>query len=791
MNRPLVWVALAFIAGLFVASTGFVSGLWWPLALCLAAAILPFWAHDEPRLRAFSVALMFLAVGMLVWNLRHAGPPGDSLSRTLAQDTPDSVLIAGYVRSVQPRHPETDFQRLIVDVDTAEWNGARHSVRGRLSIAWNRPGAAVWPGERIRARGEPRLGIAPVNFGVNGLEDTLRRRGVHSTLRANGPDAIEHIGDAPWWSVAYWAARLRQVQAEQLRAAMSPEALNFALAVWLGDGSVVTDDEYEAYLRSGTAHILAISGLNIALIYATLRLFLRIFLRSRRAVAAITVGAVFVFALTAGAQVSCLRAAVMVAIYLCAEFFDREPDSPTALSLSALLFLLVSPDLLFDGGFQLSFLCVASMLVFGDPITERLSVLPRPFGEGLAATLSPQILSLPVATHLFHILPLLSPLANLVVVPLLGVVLWLLLVTLLLAPLLPAWALVFGHAAAPVIWAIRAVSSLAAGPSVTALYLTSPSVWAVAAYAIAVAGGIWAFLYSRQRRRALAVMLVALLLAVPLWGARTQQAGVDFLDVGHGDAAFIRTPGGSTVLVDGGDQSQYVRAGSRVVAPFLWAHGVSRIDHVVVSHPDRDHLAGLLRAVRDFRVGEVVLSRIASQNALETELLTLCASRGIPVRRVARGDRIVVRGAELDVLNPPREGAALDGTNNNSVVLRLRWPGLSVLLSGDIEAEAEAGLAGLDLAADVLKAPHHASRTSSTPGLLAGVRPRHVIVSTGGKSGREPADSGVLARYHAAGAHVWRTDQMGGIRVTAGADGLSIETARGVRGSPIPATPMR
>jgi len=294
---------------------------------------------------------------------------------------------------------------------------------------------------------------------------------------------------------------------------------------------------------------------------------------------------------------------------------------------------------------------------------------------------------------------------------------------------------------------------------------------------------ISAFVLSRVRKAAYAVGAGLLaVMALVCWKPLIPGPEVVFIDVGHGDAIFARSPGGTTVLVDAGEASPVVDMGARIVAPFLWGSGVSHLDYVVVTHPDQDHIGGVFYILDHFSVGKVVLSGIASDRRLEVRLLKTCRSRGIPVERVFLGDTLQAKGAEIAVLHPDHASAPDCGVNDSSVVLRMTCRDETILLSGDIERAAESKVRATGCAAQVLKVPHHGSRTSSTDEFIDAVSPQFAVVSTGGERGREAVHPGVLRRYLERNIEVLRTDQLGGIRLSWKKGKVNLIGAREQRG---------
>jgi competence protein ComEC len=254
------------------------------------------------------------------------------------------------------------------------------------------------------------------------------------------------------------------------------------------------------------------------------------------------------------------------------------------------------------------------------------------------------------------------------------------------------------------------------------------------------------------------------------------------LDVGHGDAIFVRAPGGATMLVDAGNRYKSFDIGRRAVAPFLWANHETRLDALLITHPDSDHIGGAKYIMENFRVGVLVLGPKAFLGTMEDELVALCEEKHVPVHRMARGDHFKLGGATVEVLHPPRESPPEEKENNLSLSARVSWPGFSALLPGDVESWGEAQLEQAGPAAMVLKVPHHGSPTSSSPAFIEAVNPKIAIVSVGPRGRSTVVKPEVIERYRARGTTALRTDIVGGVRILPSPAGLYIEAARIQRG---------
>jgi competence protein ComEC len=721
---------------------------------------------------------------LLLGTLAAPRPDLDELRRFIKTEDPGHIAVEARVRSARLLPPGEDYLSAIIDIRRVRLGESWRDIEGRAQLRWTNPAGPLAPGDVIRAQGRPSHWLGPVNPHVRGRADYLHARGVHSVFRTRG-GSVEVLAPAAAWHPSAAAHRFRSAMAARLRAVLPPGVRDFAMAVWMGERGALAGD-YDQYIASGTAHILAVSGLHAGLVYAAAAGLLRMFIRRRRLRTLMVLIILAGFTLLAGARTSTLRAFLMISAYLAADFFDRERDAPSALALAAVVLLAWRPNLIADVGFQLSFLSVASILLLAEPLAARLQMLPDVLARPLSATLAVQVLPLPAAIAAFHIMPLAAPAANLVVVPLLAAVLVLMMGVSALAWLWPAAAQFFAHALIPPVACIHGVQNAVAWEGLTWFRVPTPPWHAAALFVAALALLAGALQYRRSRRLWLAAA-VAVVAASALWRFAPAPAEVVFLDVGQGDSTFIRSREGFTALVDGGNRTEYIDYGETAVAPFLMASGAGRLDYVCATHADSDHVGGLITVLEEFSVGAVIVPIGAAGDAAATRLQPVCERRGIPVRSVAAGDVLTLGSTKLEVLHPTPGFSAGNSENDGSLVLRVHLVGRrgsgTVLLPGDVERAAEAALvANGPLRADVLKAPHHGSRTSSSPAFVDAVAPAAAIASTGGSRGREAVDPGVMSIYASRRIELWRTDLHGGILLRPGKQGLQLQAERIRRG---------
>jgi competence protein ComEC len=764
---PAVPAALAFAAGILLAVVLPLAPPL-PLVAALAAAALAAVAAGfggDRRVAAGGALLLVLlagfsrARGVLVTDRETA-------RKTAAQSREEDVFEArGRLSTYWTRSGSIWSTRL--EVESARREGTPVALPGRviLSVAGETdPAMLAGFGDLVRVRGPlrlPDLGALPASPFVLAPEPRLPQKGAEQVEVLDGPRGALGL-----------LARLHRAASRRLAANLDgatpsgKRAAALAAALLLGETAELTPETVSAFRDGGVAHVLAISGLHVGLLALGLALALRPLRPGVATRDAVVLLATLGFAAFTGGRAPVLRAALMIGLYLVARLLGRPTSPAHVMALSAVILLAADPGNLFDVGFLLTYAAVfgisALAPLFSKPLRKRL---PVPLADGIAATLGAELCVFPIQATVFHVVPFVALLSNLVVVPLASLFLF---AAALLSPLLLAGPFAAAFALGPlallsdgIVGLLRLLDALGASRVVpTPLFAEA----ALLVLLLAVAGTVRA---RRPRRVALAGALALVFLgsARPSVAERPGEARLVALDVGQGDAFLVVTDGGR-VLVDGGGtfDSAYDFGRTRLL-PRLAALGAVSFDAIVLTHPHPDHSRGLLAALKLLPVGIVYVPRGAPRNLFLDEALGSAASGGVPVEALGAGDRFVAAGVEFEVLHPGPETYARSAENNGSLVLLLRLGSRRVLMTGDVEASAERDLVarGADLSADVLKVAHHGSRTSTTPAFLERVAPRLALVGVGRRNrfGHPAAD--VMERLAASGARVFRTDRSGDV----------------------------
>jgi competence protein ComEC len=586
----------------------------------------------------------------------------------------------------------------------------------------------------------------------------------------------------------------------------------FMQGLLIGDRQELQPELYNRFSDIGMTHVLAISGLHVSVFTAGCFWLLRIFRMTRERAIIICFILVPLYVLFTGASPSAIRAGLMGMLGLLAMRLGRWRDSLRYILIAALAMLVANPYYIYNVSFQLSFLVTAGLILLVPQLVHAMHRLPSAISGALAVTIAAQLFSYPIVIYYFHILHLLSPIANLLLVPLVSVIILPLgMLSLLFGVVHP----VLGHLLAwPNSYVVellfRAVTWTAEREALLTIWPQVPVWWAAAYYVLLLA---IICLYPRLRDwgsrpalRGLLLLAPASMTALILYayaGDPWERTGiVSVLDVGQGDSILIRTPSGKHILVDGGGTFNYARedeawrsrrdpyeVGKDTIVPLLRRRGVRQLDAVIATHLDADHIGGLHAVIEQVPTARILFNGTLKDSPYAERLIASALERDIPIIPVTSGHKWQVDGVtNLTFLHPftSLEGIEeyglqeADDQNGESVVFLLQMDEASFLFTGDIgEAEERAILRSLQseesealgsgsaenavAPIDVLKVAHHGSRYSTSGAWLDYWQPLIGVISVGRNFYGHPTDD-VLERLAEREIIVYRTDQHGEVQ---------------------------
>jgi len=666
------------------------------------------------------------------------------------------------------------------------------------------------PGDHLLVKGKLNLPPVAADPGDFDYRAYLLRHGVAAELLGGQSPALQAGAPGLVWYPLRFAAALHLRLEQSLRAALPADQASFLSAMLLGARAWMTPEDKDLYQRTGVMHLFVVSGLHLGFVLAFFLILARLLRLGRGATFTLVGLAIWAYAALIGLPTPVIRAAVMGTIALAGSLWKQTRHSPlNSLAIAALAIILANPLLLQDPGFQFTLAASWGIISLSAPLARFLPGWPG-LKQLMAVALAAQLSVLPLTALYFQQIPVLGLLANILVVPLAGLAVNLGLAGMLLTLLYQGLGSPFFLAAGALTVPLQSLLGLIGRLPAAALPTTVPPLWLITAWYLLLTLLGWSALQGYQvpfahfrfrapARRWLGPACAGLVLAAVfmVWGTGgvfASGAGtlrVTFINVGQGDSILVEAPNGHRMLIDAGGKPAYSQSsfdpGAQIVVPYLAHSGIRSLDLVVNTHPHEDHLGGLPAVVSHLPVGAVIMANIASPTPLLYQFEGLLRAKGVPTCLVASGADIHLDPhLQINVLNPPAhlyEGTRSD-LNNNSIVMQIRYGQVVFLLTGDAEEEALSNLAAAvpvagspvaDLRADVLKAPHHGSATSTDAGFAKLVAPRFVVISVGRNSFGHPAPE-TLKFWRDRGATVLRTDEAGAIIFETDGERLSLKT---------------
>ncbi|MCX6559306.1 MAG: DNA internalization-related competence protein ComEC/Rec2 [Candidatus Aminicenantes bacterium] len=790
MSSPFLPMASAFLAGVWIGEATHGPAV---IFLALAVAALGLAWREYRRRREIRAAVWALVVcttlGAAILaetEARFAGhplralPAGSAIELTgVLAETPSlgidrDQLILRAERAVSAG-------RVVSVVGLARISVPRTPFSGRLRI--------YRVGDRLRLAATVLPPREFANFSPPFSERYLRTQGLNLLAAVKSGLLIERTSSAPGWSPRRLISSLRRAFLDVIGTGFSDPALPGGIrpegavleALLLGERGRMSEELTRSLQKTGLFHLIAISGAHIGIIAVFLFAVLRACRVSDRAASMVLIGLLVFYAFLVEGRASVVRAVVMAVLYLGGRLLWKDVSLLNTLALSALLILIADPFQLFDQGFTLTYAATLAILLFYGPILKRLPRLPLKLSEAAALSFSAQIGVLPLTVAAFHRVALSGIPLNFIAVPLVSVIMAAGYVFLPLGLLGAGVARLGAAVLKPLVAAFIRSLGLLDGVPFLSYRVPTLSGWFMAAYAAAFLA-LLVPARSRFHRRivaAAAACATALVVLVP-FPIRSSGFRVTILDVGQGDSILIEAPGTEPMLIDGGGSAfGTFDIGENVVSPALWDRHIRRLGLVVLTHDHPDHRRGLLTVARNFKVREFWEP---PGGARDEEAETLDAALAGAARwKLAAGTIRRFGRAEIEVLSPEGGPAPPRGDENDrSLVIRLTYGKTSFLLPGDIGSGVESRLVrtGKSLRSDVLKVPHHGSRTSSSEEFLAAVSPRLAVVTAGRGNRYGLPHPDALGRLGRTGARLLRTDFQGAVEFSLNGETISVKTAR-------------
>lgn len=765
--RPMVGITTLFIIGILIQRQFDISVLKMLCGIPILIAGIAFIKNGRKMLLV-AVIIIMMGVIRLWFHDFHPKPSLSQLKVHVDSTYQVSAIVEeiGATRRATPKYVLKPYQ--IGDVNISHGDMILYSGKKRLDLNL---------GDSLKVKMnlfEPRLKRNPSDFDYKAY---LAARSIYLEGFLADTTSI-NIRPSDDVRLDRFMSGVKKRISGHFRAYLSQRSAGILSALILGERSEVDESTREDFSNTGVIHVLAVSGLHVG--YVTL-IFITVFgiLRPPHSLQVVLVilGLGFYVFLT-GSAASVMRASFMAALMLLATLLERRTDIHNTLATAAFIILLIDPRQLESIGFQLSFSAVVSIVSIFPVLRSKVpsfeissSPLTAKFLNGIMdlflVSLSAQLGTLAFTIYYFQKIPLISLLANLVVVPTIGLIVGTGMAFLSLGILIPMFAEFWSALLESIIQLMLWFVSICA--NVPWAFLSTRSIGLLELLLLMI--GVFNLVNPRSDLQWKIWILLPLTWAhLLLWPDLTKAQNLEMvmLDVGQGDGLVVHTPNNKTMIVDAGLRFGGKDVGKDVISPYLRSKGIKDIDLLVLSHPHNDHIGGAQYLIENYTVKRVLMQDIPYESFTYMDLNSTIDSLEIPVQAVHAGmlDSSLAP-LYLRFTGPARIDTSSTPSNVNdvSIVAQLFYGETTALLTGDAEHEVEKDQLpfGDLLVSDILKAPHHGSKTSSTYEYLQMVSPDVGLISLGMKNKYEHPDPETLEKYDLLGMKVHRTDLEGAV----------------------------
>ena len=479
---------------------------------------------------------------------------------------------------------------------------------------------------------------------------------------------------------------------------------------------------------------------------------------------------------------SVVRAGISTIIAIFATLIYRKQDTYTTISIALLLTLLNNPFAIFDVGLQLSYLATLSIIIFYSKFTQKQfnNKVKKYLYESAMLTFSANILILPITIYEFNTIPINSIISNLLAGPLLGICIILGMFTVIISIVcFPVSKLIAFPLQIILKILIKIIELISKIPFGNYTVKTPWFIVVVLTYAI-----IATLIYNKKRITKILTMITLIIFIVMQVCDFINIDGklkIYFIDVGQGDSMIVKTVRGKNILIDGGgSKDPDYDIGEKILVPYLLDRRIKTLDYVIISHFDEDHATGVAQILGKIDVSSIILTRQLEENDIYRHILSIAKEKKIKLIYVKEGDVLKIGGIKISIIHPENKLMINNPMNNNSIVCKVEYNSFSMLLTGDIEMEAEELILrkNINLKADVLKVAHHGSKTSTTGEFLKAINPKVALIGVGKNNNFGHPSNEVIQRLKENGTRIYRTDENGEISITVNKKGRIIKIQR-------------
>lgn len=747
MDKPFLPLVISFIIGILISNYFNLSLNYLLIGLFIGIISLVFCIWKDKK-SFLNIIIIFVFLGMIITTLK--------MESKVLNYVDERMEYLGVVEEILPT--DDNLSRYIVKIERNIDTNESINERIRLNIVGEK---TLRFGERIVFDGELQKPLDNTNPMLYNHRMNLLSNNIYGSMTIN--DYSLKLVDTP----RDLRFRIKEGFCNEVNRIFDTNLdegnRDIIKSMVLGDSSYLEDYELHKYRELGLGHILAVSGLHIGIISSFILYLLMSLTIPRRVSSIITIAIIVFYGYLIGFPHSMMRGIIMFSLIILTKLLHEHSNPINILSISALIVLFINPFSLFSLGFILSYIAVLSLYLFTKKIEMFFYLKKGYLISTISAILAVNIGLLPIQAYYFNYVSLLGILANLINIPILSLSLVLSISMLLLDYILPFFNIGLSILVNFLLNMENFIGDILYNLSGWIFNVPSPTMNMMIIYYLAIAilfKIVDATVFDRNVKKSI-LIYICLIISVNFVNiAMDDSMELHFIDVGQGDSILIRSRG-KDVLVDTGGSllSNYV--GEQITLPYLQKLGIRELDGIIISHFDADHCGGLPTLIDNLKINNIFGSYVP-----EDEIIINSINKSkIPFIVLKSGDSFRINEDILCDVLWPIESETLNN-NNKSLVMLLNYKDYKILLTGDIEREAELELLdSIPSNIDILKVAHHGSDTSTISEFTHKVKPKNSIISVGRNNQFNHPSDDVIDRLNEINSIVYRTDEMGLIKV--------------------------
>ena len=631
------------------------------------------------------------------------------------------------------------------------------------------------------------------NFKGFDYSEYLKSKNVYGTIEA---DSVEIFDEN---KIDFFSIIINKIQnnvKENMTKLLGQEESALCIGILIGDTMEISEKTEDNFKRSNLTHLLAVSGSHITYIITAFSATLG--RMNKKSTKIITIIFLLFFTAITGFTPSVLRASIMGILVLLASLLHRKSDTINNLGISSLLILIHNPYYITNLGFLLSFAGTIGIVILNDKISnflngklnKRSNKIIKYLNESFCITLSANLIIIPVMAYSFSSISFTFWISNILAGPVMEATTILGFIVYFLSLIFVPFAKFIGIFLNICLSILLIIANFSAKLPFSLVYIKTPYLLECVAY--------YLVLYAIFNRRKIIVLksiltnaiiktvttlLIITILVSSFYGFIQKKLVIYFVDVGQGDCTLIKTPENKTILIDGGgSEFGNFDVGEKILLPYLLDRRINKIDYMLISHFDSDHIGGLFYILENLKVKNIIIAKQGKKSENLNKLLEITKEYKINIILVENGNVVKIdKYSYFEILFPEDNFIKENILNNNSIVARFSSLGLKILFTGDIEEVAEKRLCEMykntdKLKADILKVAHHGSKTSSTEVFLALVQPKIALIGVGENNKFGHPNQITLDKIGKYTKYIYRTDLNGEIQIMYNKNKINIKT---------------